>query len=133
MIVLIVCFSLLVCSSGQGFVKVENFYPPFGYQPVKGYEPPNYHHAYNTQQQAQNVQSYPNNAQNFNQNWQESWRRTPPSTRCNKFLILFLIFKNFFSHYDHKMDRLDPTNYSGKLPNTFIFYIFTSDNNNHHC
>lgn len=92
MIVVVVIFSLLYYSSGQGFIKVENFHPPFGYQPVKGYEPPNYQNVYNIQQNypqkhVQNVQTYPNNAQNFKQNWksdnnQESWRRTPPLTRC---------------------------------------------------
>ena len=28
--------------SNGGLIKVENFYPPDGYQPVQGYEPPNY-------------------------------------------------------------------------------------------
>ncbi|RNA32748.1 lysozyme [Brachionus plicatilis] len=79
----IVVFLVLSHCSGQGFIKVENYHPPHGYQPVRGYEPPNYQQTYYHQtnykqkQQAQHLHS-----QNwYPQNGPDSWRRTPPSTR----------------------------------------------------
>ncbi|CAF1006915.1 unnamed protein product [Brachionus calyciflorus] len=85
-------FEVLSRVFSNEFIRIENFHPPNGYQPVKGYEPPNFQYYpqnYAPKNQYENYQQpyqpipnqypdyqYPNNNQNYQSNvnnYENNW------------------------------------------------------------